>query len=172
MVTTTLTATAKSVRDGARSISNSLWKYYFTNRGYGESPLIVASVTGLFGFGFLGFLTMAFNTVATTFGILAITSFVGCVALHFTLWVTGAIYQHGIIKCAENLAFAITAICVVGIVGGFLLYGWFIPLTAAAAWYSTTVPSPFNEIFAPIFTICMITIALAWCWKGMSYLDV
>lgn len=152
-------------------ITTNVRRHYF-EEGYipGTTPVAQIGLYFLALFGVLAFFTFAFDPLVHIFFAAAILSFVIGVVAHLTLWVAGIVYRNGFINPAiftVKLGIGVTSMC---IVGGFLLYGWVIPLVLGIAAY-TQLPPFAADVIAPFAIVIAVAFAFAWYSKGMSKIE-
>lgn len=151
-------------------VHRQIFTHYFTHKGdvTKESPLIVGSIlipAALLVVGF--FISGATPSYATILAGAAFVTFIALTILHFALWIIGSIYRDGFLSSVRTAGVFIGASIALIVIGGFLLYGWFIPLALALPFLAQHTP----PVLIPFLIVGVIAVALTWYTKGLDYMS-
>lgn len=166
-------AASKEFSKILKSGTGKIHRYYFS-KGLTtkESPLISISLYGLFAALFLSFLISGLSPNSSL--LLALSGlgwFSFFTILHIFLWFVGSIYRVGVHEFISTGIMIIGMALLLIIVGGFILFGWSIPLFGFIIAYHNFVPEPLASWLKPLMIIFIIIFALVWYSIGISYFD-
>jgi len=166
--------THKSVMDFVRGLNNSaselmetLYTHYFTKKiTTTDSPLIAYALLIPAIIGFSGFLLMGFIPFELSL-MVAVAVFGAFTVLHFTLWVVGGLYAHGIVDSIRYVGFFIGVLVTVAISLIVFLYGGIIVGGITMTLLSTVMP----HYLMPLMIVGFIVFSVGWYAKGLEYID-